>query len=118
LKHRLVRPALLAILDAITGIETSMAGKTLTDYSEGWLLKHGVQRGVEIISEAARRVPPELQVTHPEIPWKQITAIGNILRHNYDEIVDRIIFDVVRYDLPPLKAAVTAIESALDEPEE
>jgi uncharacterized protein with HEPN domain len=95
-----------------------MAGKTLADYSADWLLRPGVQRGIEIISEAARRVPPDLQATHPEIPWKQVTANGNILRHNYDQIVDRVIFDVVLHDLPPLKAAVTAMESMLDEPTE
>ena len=95
-----------------------MAGKTLQDYSTDWLLKHGVERGIEIISEAARRIPPDLQSKRPEIPWRQIMAIGNILRHNYDRIVDRIIFEIVERDLPPLKAAVAAIESDLEESEE
>lgn len=107
------RPA--RILDAIEGIESSVAGKTLEQYANDWLLKHGVQRGIEIISEATRRVPSDLLETRPEIPWKRIIAIGNALRHEYDAIIDRVIFEVVRRDLPPLKAAVTAIEAALDE---
>jgi uncharacterized protein with HEPN domain len=45
-------------------------------------------------------------------------AMGNVLRHDYDEIVDRVVFEVVQRDLPPLKAAITAIETALEEPEE
>ena len=113
---RLVRPPLQAILGAIDGIEAAMAGRTLQEYSSNWLLKHGVERGIEIISEAARRIPANLRDQHPEIPWKQIMAMGNVLRHNYDRIADRIIFEVVEHDLAPLKAAIAAIEAGLEEP--
>lgn len=115
---RLVRPPLLAILSAIEGIETSIAGKALHEYSSDWLLKHAVERGIEIISEAARRVPPSVQSNRPDIPWKQIMAVGNLLRHNYDRIVDRIIYEIVARDLPPLKAAVSQILAEHEEPEE
>ncbi len=50
--ERLVRPALRAILEAIEGIENARQGKTLDDFSGDWLLRHGVQRGIEIVSEA------------------------------------------------------------------
>ncbi len=70
----LVRPAPRAVLDATEGIENATRGKTLDDFGADWLLRHGVQRGVEIISEAGRRVPPELQSRQPNIPWAQIMA--------------------------------------------
>ncbi len=80
------------------------------------LLCHAViQRGVEIVSEAARRVPPELQATRPEIPWEQVMGIGNVLRHEYHRISDTVIWNVVKVYLPPLRAAVLAIEQGLDE---
>jgi uncharacterized protein with HEPN domain len=56
----LIRPAVAAILEAIDGIEDAINGKTIADYQANWLLRHGVQRGLEIISEASRRIPPEL----------------------------------------------------------
>ena len=65
--ERLVRPAPprldpgVAILEATEGIETAMQGKTLDDFGSDWLLRHGVERGIEIVSEAARHNPPELQ---------------------------------------------------------
>jgi uncharacterized protein with HEPN domain len=76
----LVRPALRAIREAIEGVEGAVRGKTLDDFSADWLLRHGVQRGVEIVSEATRRIPPELQARQPNIPWAQIMGIGNVLR--------------------------------------
>lgn len=114
---RLIRPPLLAIIAAIDGIETAIGPATLQDYSGNWLLKHAVERAIEIISEAFRRVPVEVQNGHPEIPWKEIMAVGNILRHNYDRIADRIIYEIVARDLPALKTAVSAILAELNEPE-
>jgi uncharacterized protein with HEPN domain len=113
--ERLIRPALRAILEAIDGIETATRGKTIEDYHASWLLRHGIQRGIEIIPEAARRVPAELQATEPDVPWAQITAIGNVLRHEYHRVADPVIWNVVQRHLPVLKAAVAAIDRALEE---
>ena len=110
---RLVQPALHAIREAIEGIEGAAGGKTFDDFCADWLLRHGVQRGIEIISEAARRIPPELQARQPNIPWAQIMGIGNVLRHEYHRFSDTLIWNVVQEYLPPLKAAITAIEAEL-----
>jgi uncharacterized protein with HEPN domain len=115
LTDRLVRPALLAILEAINGIEQATRGKTLDDYSSDWLLRHGIQRGLEIISEASRRIPTRMQADQSHIPWAQITAIGNVLRHEYHRVSDVIVWNVVTEHLPPLKTAVEAIERDLKE---
>jgi uncharacterized protein with HEPN domain len=113
--ERLVRPALRAIVEAIDGIQTATHGKTLQDFGDDWLLRHGVQRGIEIISEAARRIQPELQATQPNIPWAQITGIGNVLRHEYHRVSDIVIWNVVQEHLTTLRAAITAIEANLHE---
>jgi uncharacterized protein with HEPN domain len=51
--ERLVRPALRNTLEAIDGIAAATQGKTIEDYSRDWLLRHAVQRGIEIISWAS-----------------------------------------------------------------
>ena len=98
---RRVRPALRAILDAIDGIEQAVRGKTREDFTAEWLLRHGTQRGIEIISEAARRIPTDLQATQPLVPWAQIIGIGNVLRHEYHRISDTVVWNVVLTHLPP-----------------
>jgi len=115
LTARLVRPALRAIAEAIEGIDNSVAGKTLDDFGADWLLRHGIQRAIEIISEAARRIPPDMQASQPHIPWAEIMGIGNVLRHEYHRISDTVIWNVVQGHLPALKVAVSAIEAKLDE---
>lgn len=104
--------ALDDMLDAIGGIENATRGKTLADYQEDWLLKHGVQRGIEIISEASRALPDEIRARHPDIPWPQIRAVGNVIRHEYHGLSDRIIWGVVVDELPALRQAVEALGRA------
>ena len=65
--------------------------------------RHAVQRGIEIISEASRRLPPKALERHPEIPWQKIKAVGNILRHEYHAIADSVVWNIALQSLPELK---------------
>jgi len=103
------------MLKAIEGIEEALAGKTFEDFSREWLLNHGIQRGIEIISEASRHLPLDLKKTRPEIRWTSIAGIGNVLRHDYYAVSNEIIWNVIRDDLPPLRAALESILSNLKE---
>lgn len=80
------------------------------------MLRHGVQRGIEIISEAVRHIPDELLQLSPDVPWKQVRDIGNVLRHEYHRIEDSIVWAVVADDLPPLRAAIELIQASLEAP--
>lgn len=48
-------------------------------------------------------------MTEPEIPWKQIRGIGNVLRHEYHRIADPIVWAVVTDNLPALRKAIERI---------
>jgi uncharacterized protein with HEPN domain len=112
---RLIRPVLRAILQAIDGIQDAVRGKTFEDFSGDWLLRHGVQRGIEIVSEAARRIPHDMQSARPDIPWAQIVGIGNVLRHEYHRVSDAIVWNVVQRHLAPLRDAVAQFDATLGE---
>ena len=74
-----------------------------------WRKYRLVQRGVEIISEASRHLTDEMKARHPEIPWQKVAAIGNVLRHNYENIAAPVIWKLAHTDLPAL-AKVCRIE--------
>jgi len=67
-----------------------------------------VTRCLEIISEASRRVPTEMQARHPAIPWRQIAAAGNIYRHEYGAVRPEMLWRTARDALPSLREAVAA----------
>ncbi len=99
------------ILEAIEGIETATSNKSLEDFSKDWLLRMGIQRALEIISQATRHIPDELLTIAPDIPWKQIRAIGNVLRHEYHKIADPVVWAVVTENIGPLRNAIALIQS-------
>ncbi len=69
-----------------------------------------VNRKFEIIGEAARRLSPEATGRFPDIPWKLVTAMRNILIHDYDDVNLNIVRKTAQNDLPPL---VTKLEAYL-----
>ena len=79
-----MREAALHILDFIRGVSFSK-------YSANKMIQSAVERQLEILGEAARRVSPEYQEEHPEIAWRSIIGLRNILAHEYGEVkADRI----------------------------
>lgn len=100
-----VGPRLHDILAAIRGVQDTVAGLGYEHYVSVWHIKHACERGIEIISEASRHVPDAFKQTAPEIPWRQIAGVGNILRHEYGAINARVIWDIIQTHLDPLEVA-------------
>ena len=67
---------------------------------------YAVQRCLEIISEASRRLPDEVKNRHPAIEWIEMAAAGNIYRHEYNNVVPRRVWNTVHDHLTPLLIAV------------
>jgi len=60
-------------------------------------MQRAVERGLEIISEATRHIPDDYKALAPEIPWPQIAAIGNLLRHEYQRADNSAIWNIVTF---------------------
>ena len=97
------------MLDAISAIQKYTAGKSLEEFREDDLVRSLVERKLEIISEAARHIPENVLSKYPQIPWKSIKGIGNVLRHEYHEVLPAALWAVVEKDLAPLNEAVLTI---------
>lgn len=76
------------ILEMIAMIEKSLLEKTRSDFDGDDILRLAIQRAIEIISEASKHIPSKLLEHAPEIPWRSIRGMGNILRHEYHRIAD------------------------------
>jgi uncharacterized protein with HEPN domain len=95
--------------DAIRNMRRFTEGITFEEYRNDAKTRFAVERCVEIISEATRRMPREIQERHPTIPWDDIKGIGNILRHGYDVVDDRVIWGVLKRHLTPLESTLALI---------
>ena len=88
---------------AIGHIEEDISDLDVATFAADRRARQLVERNLEIISEASRRLPEQLKESTPEIPWKEIAGIGNILRHDYHDSRPDILWNTCKLDLPPLK---------------
>lgn len=96
---------LLDIIEAIERVQTAMADLSLEAYETDWQSQWVVERGLEIVSEASRHLSDDIKTRHPEIPWKKVAGIGNVLRHDYESVAAPIIWKLARIDLGLLEQA-------------
>lgn len=81
------------------------AGMSFEQYVADSRTRLAVERCLSIVSEAARILGSEAEIRCPEIPWIDIRALGNRLRHEYPAIRQRILWKIVTEDLSALRAA-------------
>lgn len=105
------------IIDAISGIEAVIGQASFKSYTDNWGMQRAVERGLEIISEASRHIPDDLKELAPDIPWRQIAAIGNLLRHEYQRTDMRATWNIVGEHLPPLAAAIRLLTAEAERQE-
>lgn len=101
------RERLLDIVEAITRIERHTAsGRSRLDDE---LVQIWVIHNLEILGEAARGLSDELRQRHPEVPWREMIALRNVLAHGYFGIDVERVWTTVETDLPKLKEQISAV---------
>src|SRR5271165_2270684 len=100
------RPYLFHIRDNVTLSCSFVGNLDYEGFRDNQLVFYAVTRALEIISEASRRLPDDMKARHPDIPWIDMAAAGNVYRHDYEDVQQRAVWITVQRDLTPLLAAV------------
>lgn len=75
--------------------------------------RRGVERCIEIVSEASRHIPEAMKAAHPQIPWRHVRDIGNVLRHGYSGVDDLMMWRVATISLPELRVVLQLMAASL-----
>lgn len=110
------RHRLFDILNAILHVESIVAGTSERAFAADLLRLRALERELEIISEASRRISDDDKRRFPAIPWRRIADIGNVLRHQYEDIDPTLIWRVAADHLGELKAAVEILYAEAKRP--
>lgn len=97
------------ILQAIDSIEEYTKNMTVSDFKKNKLVIDAVIRNFEIIGEASVHIPDTFRSAHPDIPWKQMTAMRNVLIHEYFGVNLGTIWQTVQTRLPALKEQLLSL---------
>jgi uncharacterized protein with HEPN domain len=90
------------MLEAARQIQSFIHGITFSRYESNQLVQSAVERQLEILGEAARRISPGFQEEHPEIPWRQVIGLRNVLAHEYGEIKAERLWRIASVDVVDL----------------
>ena len=90
------------ILQSIDKIHMYAEGMTWQKFAKDPKTQDAIVRNLEIIGEAVKKVPPEVQEMSPKIEWKKMAGLRDILIHEYSGVDLEIVWDVVANKLPPL----------------
>jgi uncharacterized protein with HEPN domain len=89
------------ILEGIEHVDSFLAGMSLAAYKADIKTKSAVERQLQIITEAAKRLGDDAETLSPGPDWKGFCRMGDVLRHGYHKVDDEIVWNTIKDELPP-----------------
>lgn len=90
------------MLDAARLAMEYLQGRQRSDFLADTLLQDAVIRRLALLGEAARRVSVQTREKHPDLPWREMVDMRNLIIHEYDDIDFDIVWRTATTDLPAL----------------
>lgn len=109
MKRRNIGLYLRDIADSISAIEEYTRSVQEGDFYSNRLVQDAVVRRLEIIGEAAKNIDDDFRSKYPDIPWKKIAGMRDIIAHGYFGVKPERIWDIVNQNLPELKKLIASV---------
>jgi len=100
------------ILGAIDDVTAFVQGLDEAAFIADRKMFYATMRALEIIGEATKRIPIELQARHASVPWRFMARMRDRIIHGYDTVDTAIVWQTIHIDLPQTRSLVAA---ALDQ---
>jgi len=97
------------IIDAAEAVREYVAGMGKSELARDRRTSDAVVRNLEVIGEAVKKLPAQVKRDHPEVEWKKIAGLRDILIHDYFGIDVDIVWDVLQNKVPVLVEQVRRI---------
>ena len=105
------------ILNSIKSIEEFSKNLDKDKFSKNNLRQSAIIRQLEIIGEAVKNIPDNFREEHPEVPWKKIAGLRDIIIHTYFNIDLDVTWNIIKKDIPDLKEKIMKIRTELEDEE-
>lgn len=105
-----IRQYLEDIIESTTKLEEYIKDLTEEDFYNNTLIQDAVLRRIENIGEAVKHVPKHLRDKYPDIPWKSIAGMRDILSHEYFGIILENAWNVAKKEASKLKKNIIKIQ--------
>ncbi|PYK35314.1 MAG: hypothetical protein DME54_05175 [Verrucomicrobia bacterium] len=110
------RVSLLQMQDYARRAQGVIGAHTLEDLSKDDVVRLAIERALEVIGEAANRFPAEFRAKYPDVEWRKIIGMRNVLIHGYDIVQSDVLWDTVQESLPTLLNQIEQMLRDLEKP--
>lgn len=94
------------MLQAIERICRYTKGKNFEDFIADDMMYYAVVKNIEILGEASNMLTEEFRQAHPKTLWKQVNGMRNYIVHEYFQVDNNVVWDVITNDLPILEQQI------------
>ena len=94
------------MLQAIERICRYTKGKNFEDFIADDMMYYAVVKNIEILGEASNMLTEAFRQAHPKTPWKQVNGMRNYIVHEYFQVDNNVVWDVITNDLPILEQQI------------
>ena len=102
------------MIETVDSLLRFSANLTMAEYAASLEKQYAVKFAFVMLGEDAARISDDIQNKYPDIPWREIKGLRNIVAHAYNKTDDGIIWGTVTNDIAPLRQRLLQIESELN----
>lgn len=97
------------IFESINWIENYLKDVSEKDFYASKQVQDAVVRQLEIIGEATKNISDDFKKLHPEVPWKKMTGMRDVLIHGYFDVDIDLVYDTAHDQIPKLKKQIAKL---------
>ncbi len=102
------------IIDSINDIKQFVESMEHEEFKDDKKTSNAVVRSLEIIGEAAKKIPTEVKNKHPSIPWRKMAGMRDKLIHEYSGVDLDIVWQTVQKDIPKVEKEMRKVKESIN----